>query len=77
MGSTPTLPFLLSPAGYQLSTLFKSSSTLHMLVVDGNYLGDRGISALCGAFCYLNPARVISLDVSGNGEWKSERDVNI
>lgn len=63
---TPTPP--PAAAGHQLSNLFKSSASLHTLLAGGNYLGDRGLAALCGAFCYLNPARVVSLDVSGNGK---------
>lgn len=55
-------------AGHQLSNLLKSSSSLHTVMAGGNYLGDRGLAAMCGAFCYLNPARVVSIDVSGNGK---------
>ena len=55
-------------AGLQLSNLLKASASLHTVLAGGNYLGDRGLAALCGAFCYLKPARVLSLDVSGNGK---------
>ncbi|CAN0057694.1 unnamed protein product, partial [Laminaria digitata] len=58
---------LAQEAGLQLSNLLKASASLHTVLASGNYLGDRGLAALCGAFCYLNPARVLSLDVSGNG----------
>lgn len=65
---THSAPSVAIAAGHQLSQLFKSSASLHTVLAGGNYLGDRGVAALCGAFCYLNPARVVSLDVSGNGE---------
>eukprot|EP00903_Cladosiphon_okamuranus_P010674 g10091.t1 len=58
---------LAQEAGLQLSNLLKASASLHTVLAGGNYLGDRGLAALCGAFCYLKPARVLSLDVSGNG----------
>ncbi|CAM9552733.1 unnamed protein product [Ectocarpus sp. 4 AP-2014] len=58
---------LAQEAGLQLSNLLKASTSLHTVLAGGNYLGDRGLAALCGAFCYLKPARVLSLDVSGNG----------
>lgn len=61
--------FAVVAAGHQLSNLWKASASLHTLVAGGNYLGDRGLAALCGAFCYLDPARVVSLDVSKNGKF--------
>lgn len=55
-------------AGHQLSKLFKTSVSLHTLVAAGNYLGDRGIAPLCSALCHIQPVRVVSLDISSNGE---------
>lgn len=55
-------------AGHQLSTLFKTSPSLHTLNIAGNYLGDRGLATMCAALCYMRPVRVVNLDVSGNGK---------
>lgn len=55
-------------AGHQLSNLLKASGSLRVVVASGNRLGDRGLSALSASLSHLKPPRVVSLDLSGNGE---------
>lgn len=62
------LMFINDAAGHLLLAMWKESPSLHTLNMAGNYLGDRGLGAMCGALCQIRPARVLNLDFSGNGK---------